>query len=902
MENPSNPQDPLQKLRDELEAARAENARLKARAAAKKVGAPKVKAPKAPKAAAKPAKAARTDAAEAKGEKRKAARTLSRKSPDRADRAKSKTTRPAAKSRRKHEAEDRQAAGAEALEVEEPLRRRADGKPHYLVVVESPAKAKTIKKYLGSGYTVKASVGHLKDLPKSKMGVDIENGFQPEYHVIKTKEKVLHELKRQAQVADKVFLATDPDREGEAIAWHIAEEMKHPSTYRVMFNEITRKAIHEAMATPGQLSRPNYDSQQARRILDRLVGYQISPLLWKKIQRGLSAGRVQSVAVRLVVEREAEIKVFVPQEYWTIEADLLGPNPPPFTARLFKLDGQKPEITTGDAARALVEELKARPFTVTKIDRRERRRNAPAPFITSKLQQEAANRLYFTAKRTMAVAQRLYEGVPLGEEGQVALITYMRTDSTRLSNDAVAQVRSLIGEKYGPEYLPDDPIVYKSKKSAQDAHEAIRPTSLEYPPERVRPFLEEQDPDFFKLYELIWNRFVACQMKPAVYDQTSVDIEAGRALFRASGSTLKFPGYLKVYGATLTEDEAAEKVKAQRAGDEDAQESSGELPELTVGDLLKLQNEALRSEQHFTQPPPRFSEASLVKELEERGIGRPSTYAAILSTIQDKKYVEKLEGRFRPTRLGELTNEMLVHAFPAELDVAFTAGLEEKLDAISVGEADWQQVLTDFYGPFKLSLDRAEVEMRNVKQYEEPTDIKCEKCGSPMVIKWGKMGEFLACTGYPECKNTKDFTREADGKIVPVQEETTDEVCDKCGKPMVVKRGRFGRFLACSGYPECKNSKPISIGVACPECKVGYLTERRARRAGKIFFGCNRYPDCSFAAWDRPLPEACPQCGSPYLLSKYSKRDGAYIACPNKECEYRRAVEPAPVPAAPPVA
>jgi len=910
MENPSNPEDPLEKLRAELEAARAENERLKARATAKKAGA--VKAKPAPKAAkevkakapakakepkAKPAKAARTKE-EKPAKAPKAARTLSRKSPDRAERtAKGKKGSQLAKARRQ-EQEDRQAAGAE--DVEQPLPRRTPGKPHYLVVVESPAKAKTIKKYLGPGYTVKASVGHLKDLPKSKIGVDIEHGFQPEYHVIKSKEKVLHELKRQAQVADKVFLATDPDREGEAIAWHIKEEIQHPSTFRVMFNEITKKAIQEAMSQPGELSQSSYDSQQARRILDRLVGYQISPLLWKKIRRGLSAGRVQSVAVRLVVEREQEIKAFVPQEYWTIEADVLGQNPPPFAARLARLDGQKPEITTGDAARALVEELRAQPFVVSKIDRRERRRNAPAPFITSKLQQEAANRLGFTAKRTMGVAQRLYEGVPLGEEGQVALITYMRTDSTRLSNDAVAQVRSMIGDRYGAEYLPEEPIVYKTKKSAQDAHEAIRPTSMEYPPERVKAFLDAQDRDFFRLYELIWNRFVACQMKPAVYDQTSADIEAGRALFRASGSTLKFPGYLKVYGATLTEDEVADRAKAQRAGEEE--EGSGELPELAMGERLKLQNDAVRSEQHFTQPPPRFSEASLVKELEERGIGRPSTYAAILSTIQDKGYVEKLEGRFRPKRLGEITNEMLVHSFPTELDVAFTAGMEEKLDAISEGEMNWRRVLTEFYGPFKTSLDRAEVEMRNVKQYEEPTSIKCDKCGSPMVIKWGKLDEFLACTGYPECKNTMDFKREADGTITPTPEEVTDEKCDKCGRPMVIKRGRFGRFLACSGYPECKNSRPISIGVACPTCKIGYLTERRSNRFNKTFYGCNRYPDCTFASWDRPLPETCPNCASPYLLSKYSKRDGPYIACPNKECGYRRAVEPAPAPAATPSA
>jgi DNA topoisomerase-1 len=762
--------------------------------------------------------------------------------------------------------------------------------PHYLVVVESPAKAKTIKKYLGSGYTVKASVGHIKDLPKSKMGVDVEHDFQPEYHVIKGKEKVLNELKKVAKNADKVFLATDPDREGEAIAWHIHEELGHKDAQRVLFNEITKKAIQEAIAQPRQLNQDNYDSQQTRRILDRLVGYQISPLLWKKIRRGLSAGRVQSVAVRLICEREEAIKAFVPQEYWTLDALLEGPaGPPPFKAKLSKVDGKKVDLKDRDTTQGLVGELQGAPFTVSKVDRKERRRNAPAPFITSKLQQEAANRLSFTAKKTMTLAQRLYEGVPLGEEGQTALITYMRTDSTRLSDDAVKQVRDFIHAKYGPESLPEEPVVYRSKKSAQDAHEAIRPVSLEYPPERVRPFFEQMgEEDMFRLYELIWNRFVACQMKPAVYDQTSADITAGRATFRASGSTLKFPGYLAVYGAGLTPEEEAEKEKAKAAGEEGGEDVVGELPPLNDGDTLRLQK--LLDEQHFTQPPPRFSEATLVKELEEQGIGRPSTYAAILSTIQDKKYVEKLEGRFRPTDLGQMTNEMLVKHFPKEMDVAFTANLEEKLDQISEGGASWKAVLQDFYAPFKETLEKAEAEMRDVKREEIKTDIACEKCGNVMVIKFGKMGHFLACSNYPECKNTKDFKRDAEGKIVIVEEETTDEKCENCGKPMVIKRGRFGRFLACSGYPECKTSKPISIGVSCPDCKQGYLTERRSGR-GKIFFGCNRYPDCKFAAWDRPLAETCPSCQSPYLLQKFSKRDGAYIACPNKECDYRREMQ-----------
>jgi DNA topoisomerase-1 len=452
----------------------------------------------------------------------------------------------------------------------------------------------------------------------------------------------------------------------------------------------------------------------------------------------------------------------------------------------------------------------------------------------------------------------------------------------------VKQVREFIGTQYGADFLPEEPVVYRTKKNAQDAHEAIRPTSLEYPPEKVRPFFEKMDEtDMYRLYELIWNRFVACQMKPAVYDQTSADLTAGRATFRASGSTLKFAGYLAVYGAGLTPEEEAAKEKAAAAGEE-TEDAVGELPVLNEGEVCRLQK--LLNEQHFTQPPPRFSEATLVKELEEQGIGRPSTYAAILSTIQDKKYVEKLEGRFRPTELGRVCNELLVKHFPHELDIAFTATLEDKLDQISEGGMNWKTVLADFYGPFKETLERAETEMRDVKREEIKTDVLCEKCGNNMVIKWGKMGQFLACSNYPECKNTKDFKKEEDGRIVVVEEETTDEKCEKCTKPMVIKRGRFGRFLACSGYPDCKSSKPISIGVSCPDCKQGYLTERRSGR-GKIFFGCNRYPDCKFAAWDRPLAETCPQCASPYLLQKFSKRDGPYVTCPNKECGYRREVE-----------
>lgn len=752
---------------------------------------------------------------------------------------------------------------------------------NYLVVVESPAKAKTIKKYLGNNYTVKASVGHVKDLPKSKIGVDVDKGFQPVYEVIRGKGQVLKEIKQAAKKASKVFLATDPDREGEAIAFHIAEELGGAGSEkisRVLFNEITKRAIQEAMKSPRQLDEKKFDSQQARRVLDRLVGYQISPILWAKIRRGLSAGRVQSVAVRLVVEREAEIAAFVPQEYWSLEAALAAQLPPEFIAKLVRIADRKAELKEERVTRDLVAELEKASFVVQKVDKKERRRNPLAPYITSKMQQDAANRLHFTAKKTMTLAQRLYEGIELGDEGAVGLITYMRTDSTRLSQDAVAEVRGHVEAKYGKDYLPAEPNVFKTKNSAQDAHEAIRPTSLAFPPEKVKPFLER---DMFRLYKLIWDRFVACQMMPAVYDQTTADIAAGSCLFRATGSRLKFAGYLAVYGEKVEEDEEQPKDAAA----EDQGEENKEIPVLAEGEVLRLKK--LLPEQHFTQPPPRFTEASLVKELEEKGIGRPSTYASILSTIQEKEYVKKEENRFQPTELGSLVTQELVRAFPNELDVQFTAALEEKLDQIEEGKFAWGKVLEDFYGPFKEHLASAEEHMRDVKREEVKTDIPCDKCGAPMVIKWGKLGRFLACSGYPDCKSTKDFREGEGGKIEVVTDETTDEVCPNCSKPMVIKRGRFGRFLACSAYPECKTSKPITTNIACPECKEGKLAERRSKR-GKIFYSCNRYPECKFALWDRPVGEPCPKCQSPYLLAKYSRQDGEYIACPNKECDYRR--------------
>jgi DNA topoisomerase I len=784
-----------------------------------------------------------------------------------------------------------------AGKAKKPPVREPTGKS--LLVVESPAKARTIKKYLGRAFLVKASVGHIKDLPKSKMGVNPEKNFRPEYVIIKNKAKVIHEIREAAEKVDKVYLAPDPDREGEAIAFHIADEIKdiNDNVHRVLINEITKKGVTEALAHPTTLNSNMYDAQQARRILDRLVGYEISPVLWNKVKRGLSAGRVQSVAVRIVVEREREISAFQPEEYWTVDADCLGPEPPPFSARLVKWDGEKSALKVEAEAREVAAELERAKLVVEKVERKERRRNPAPPFITSKLQQEAARKLRFTAKKTMALAQMLYEGVDLGEEGPVGLITYMRTDSVRLSDDAVAEARAYIQSRYGDAFLPAEPVVYKVAKQAQGAHEAIRPTSLKYDPDTVRRLViaplegketkgargvtvhEKLDDyeDALRLYTLIWNRFVACQMNPAIYDQTAVDIAAGRATLRANGQIMKFAGYTQVYLESESDDEAAAR----------AEEQDKVLPPLAEGDAVKLL--AVHPEQHFTQPPPRFTEASLVKELEDKGIGRPSTYASILSTIQDRGYVEKREGRFFPTELGTLVNDLLVAAFPDIINVVFTANMEEHLDKVEEGEDDWVKVLREFYVPFQKDLEEAHKTMRDVKREEIPTDYVCEKCGSPMVIKWGRNGSFLACKAYPECKNTKEFLRLPDGGIRIIPEKTTDEKCDVCGAAMKVKRGRFGEFLACSRFPDCKGTKPVSIGVACPrEGCGGFLTAKRSRR-GKIFYGCSNYSKtkCDFVTWDLPVAETCPACGSPFLVKK-ELRSGTTVRCVKDGCGYSR--------------
>ncbi len=769
-----------------------------------------------------------------------------------------------------------------------------------LVIVESPAKARTIANYLKNGYEIKASVGHVKDLPESRLGVDIQKGFAPEYQVIKGKIKVLREIKKAAQKAAEIYLATDPDREGEAIAWHIAEELSQPpeKVHRVLFNEITAKSVREAITRPEELNQNKFEAQQARRILDRLVGYLISPLLWEKVRRGLSAGRVQTVAVRLLCEREEEIRAFVPQEYWTIEALLEGANPPSFQATLARIESRKAEITTGEEARSIVQDLASAAFTVSQVERKERRKNPSPPYITSQLQQEAWRKLRFTAKKTMSIAQRLYEGVELGTEGPVGLITYMRTDSVRVSAEALQEVRSFIQEKFGPNYLPEKPNAYKSRKTAQEAHEAIRPTSVQHEPSKVKPFLNK---DQYGLYELIWNRFVASQMTPAVYDQTSVDIQAGKYTFRATGSILLFPGFMTLY------------VEAQE--ENGAKEAEGRLPELTVGEVLKALE--IKPDQHFTQPPPRYTEATLIKDLEEKGIGRPSTYAAILDNIQQRSYVSKEKGRLFPTELGCLVTNLLVSNFQGIFDVQFTAQMEDELDKVEEGQLPWVQSLEDFYDPFQKDLEKAKVQMQDMKGKGMPTPLTCDKCGAPMVIKLGRHGQFLACSTYPQCKNTKEFQRNEAGEIEILQEKVVQEACEKCGAPMVIRTGRFGKFLACSDYPKCKNTKKIllsgegKIEVAQDETssevceKCGAVMLIKSGRFGK-FLACSNYPECkntrriSSGPGDKPekakpalTGETCEKCGAPMVYRR--GRYGTFIACSNyPQCRHTKKVTSPP--------
>jgi DNA topoisomerase-1 len=824
-----------------------------------------------------------------------------------------------------------------------------------LVIVESPAKAKTIEKYLGAGYRVLASIGHIKDLPSKGLGVDVENNFEPTYEVIpdtkkRNNRKIVAALKAAAKEADTIYLAADPDREGEAICQHLAEEIvpKRPKKphFRVMFNEITKRAVQDAFKEPKQIDENLVDAQQARRVLDRLVGYKVSPLLCRTVGGRLSAGRVQSVALRMVVEREREIESFIKTEYWTVTANLAAKLPPAFDARLYRVgeltvktgafdqDVRKNEILIGneEQAKEIVAEAEREKFVVSEVTTKERRRNPVPPFITSKLQQEASRKLGFPVKKAMMVAQKLYEGVEIGGEGATGLITYMRTDSTRISDTALTEVRDFISTQYGQPYLPEKAVHYRSKKDAQDAHEAIRPTDVARTPDSVARFLSK---DELKLYRLIWQRFVASQMTAAVFDQTTIDIAAGRFTFRATGSVLKFDGFLKVY----------EEGRDEKTDEDD--EAARRLPQVEKGEALGLNK--ITPEQHFTEPPPRYTEATLVKALEEKGIGRPSTYAAIMTTIQDREYVERVEGRFHPTALGTTVNDLLVASFDDLFNATYTARMEQELDEIEEGKLKWTDALHEFYVKFAKDLKNAERTMRAAKQQAIPTDEICENDGAQMVIKFGRFGQFLACSNYPECRTTREIakpasaTADGDGKAATANgaaavggaESEQAEECELCGKPMALKRGRFGQFLGCTGYPECRNIRKISksgqvaaapvpleekcpdcganlvrrqgrfgefiscsnyptckyvkretTGVACPKpgCR-GEIVVKKSKR-GKAFYGCSEYPKCDAVYWDKPVQETCPQCGAPFLLEKTTKK-GTTKVCAKEGCGYK---------------
>jgi DNA topoisomerase-1 len=721
-----------------------------------------------------------------------------------------------------------------------------------LVIVESPAKASTIKKFLGKNYKVVASVGHVMDLPKNELGVDIDNGFSPKYVVSKGKQKILTQLKKDAKASDQVYLALDLDREGEAIAWHLEQYLAKVQTNikRIIFNEITKSAIQAAIAEPTLVDQQKVDAQQARRILDRLVGYQISPILWKIFYYGLSAGRVQTVGLRLVFEREAEIEAFVPLEYWTIDAVLVTESGEEFGVRLTHKNGQKIDLATEAEVRPIVAALRASEFKVDQIVRKEKKRHPQPPYITSTLQRDAARRLRFSPKKIMMLAQQLYEGVDLGRNERQGLITYMRTDSVRISAGAQESARKFIDDTYGPEYLPAKPKRFKTSKTAQDAHEAIRPSDPFKTPELIKNHLTK---DQYALYELIWRRFLASQMESARYDTTEVSVAADSYTLKATGRILTFPGFLTVY-------------------DEPIPENGGQLPELAEGQVLGMKS--IDGNQHFTEPPPRFTEATLIKELEDKGIGRPSTYASIVSIIQDREYVLKESGKLIPTTLGKQVWRTLEGFFPEVFDVSFTAEMEKELDKIENGQDTWQDVVKEFYRPFKKSLDQIEGKQGRLKsELQEETDIRCEKCGKKLIKKWGRNGQFLACPAYPECKYSRPLEEEADTPKL-------EGKCPKCGAGLVLKIGRYGRFAACERYPDCKHTESYAIGLDCPLNGCGGRVVEKVTRRGKLFYGCSNYPKCTFASWDKPVAGVCPYCQNPYLVEKSSAKRGTYLKCP----------------------
>lgn len=752
--------------------------------------------------------------------------------------------------------------------------------PFDLIVVESPSKAKTIKKYLGKGFQVVASNGHIKDLPKSKLGVDIANNFKADLIPISGKNEKVARIQELAKQATRIYLAPDMDREGEAIAFHVREEIsRKKEVYRVVFNAVTKTAVKAAIEQPTQLNQNMYDSQRTRRILDRLVGYKISPILWDKVQRGISAGRVQSVALRLIVEREDEIKAFVPEQWFSIVGEMTKERVV-FEIKYYGEEAtKKTDITDQELAEKIVAEVKGQSFEIVTIKKRERKQNPTPPFTTSKLQQEAANKLGFTAKRTMMVAQKLYEGVPLTKHGMQGLITYMRTDSVRTEPGAIQAVREFILKEYGPDYLPPSPIIYKKKKSSskiQDAHEAIRPTNLMFTPKEVRGDLES---DQQKLYELIWNKFVSGQMSPAIIDQTQVTMVAQGHFFRANGSIVKFPGFRKVYLETIAE------KRTKKGGDSDSPVGHDKiLPELSQGETLYASKDP-KAMEHWTTPPPRYSEATLVKDLEEQGIGRPSTYASIISNIQDRGYVEKIENRFIPNELGIVVCRMLIESFPEIMDVAFTAKMETLLDLIEDGEKKWRTVLKDFWSSFEGVLDKAKEEMKNLKKQLIPTGVACLKCETGEYhIKWGRNGQFLSCSDYPNCNSTQDFKKDLDGHIHLIPKKYFHEDCPNCHKRLEEKKGRYGRFVRCEDYPQCDTTLPYTLPILCPECKVGKFAERKSRY-GKTFYACTHYPNCENALWTMPYDFPCPSCGYAIMSYRETKREGRQLACP--KCQHK---------------
>jgi DNA topoisomerase-1 len=732
-----------------------------------------------------------------------------------------------------------------------------------LLIVESPTKTRTLKKFLGRNYKIMATKGHIIDLPKSKLGVDIENDFEPHFTVIRGKKQVIDGIIKEAKKSRNIYLAPDPDREGEAIAHHLFTKLSkyNDKIFRVVYNELTKRAVLKALEDAGRINDDKVMAQQARRILDRLVGYQVSPVLWKTVLRGLSAGRVQSVALKIICSREEEIDKFETKEYWKIKAQLETDKQEKFFAWLVKIDGQDFEISSDKQSQKTCTDIRKNEFKVESVKNEKKKRNPLPPYITSTLQQDAANRLRFAPQKTMYVAQELYEGVDLGESGAVGLISYMRTDSVRIAEEAIKAARDLILSEYGPEYVPDKARHYKTKKSAQDAHEAIRPTSLEYHPDKIKKYLSR---DQYRLYSLIYSRFVASQMVSAVYDNLTIEIEAGKYLFRARSSQLAFDGFLKVY--------YMEKEKINNGNGDNDQV----LPSLEKNDQLKL--EELVPSQHFTKPPPRYSEASLVRELEQNGIGRPSTYAQIIHTLRNRKYVISEKRVLSPTDLGKTVNKILLDHFPHVFNIEFTAHMEDELDKIEEGRDNWVDVLKEFYKPLSDSLEKVNANLKDIRQStQEETDEACEKCGSPMLIRWGRNGRFLACSAYPDCKNTRALNGE--NGI-----EELDRDCPKCGNKLVMRTGRYGRFIACSTYPDCDYTEAISTGVKCPKdgCS-GMLVEKRSRR-GKLFFGCSEYPKCDYAVWNKPVDKKCPSCGHPFMLEKNTKKDGLHLKC--SECNF----------------